>query len=142
MPPTRHGHRRGSGSGQQGQPEAKAKAAPSKPRSSVTISRFLEDPNAGIDQPYRAERGLIPSDGWGHIQYIEGRDVYHDQYNCTERQQITSTTTHKRRCRRCYEIAKSHGAGLYVPPPPLPEGVALQAAPAKILASPKLQGPR
>ena len=141
MPPTRHGHRRGSGSGQQGQPEAKAKAAPPKAKSSVTIYRPLEDSNAGIDQPYRAERGLIPSDGWVHIQFIEGRDVYHDQYNCTERQQSTSTTTHKRRCRRCYEIAKSHGAGLYVPPPPLPEGVASQAAPAKILASPKLRGP-
>ena len=118
MPPTRHGHRRGSG----GQPDAKAKAAPPKAKSSATIYRPLEDPNAGIDQPYRADRGLIPSNGWGHIQYIEGRDVYHDQYNCAERQQITSTTMHKRRCRRCYEIAKSHGAGLYVPPPPLPEG--------------------
>ena len=118
-----------------------ANREPPKARSSVTIYRPLEDPNAGIDQPYKAERGLIPSDGWGHIQYIEGRDVYRDQYNCTERQQITSTTTRKRRCRRCYEIAKSHGAGLDVPPPPLPEGVASRAAPAKILASPKLQGP-
>ena len=141
MPPTRRGHGRGSGDGQQGQPDAKAKAAPPKAKSSVTIYRPLEDPFAGIDQPYRAERGLIPSDGWGHIQYIEGRDVYYDQYNCNERQQITSMSTHKRRCRRCYEIAKSHGAGLYVPPPPLPEGVATRATPAKILASPKLQGP-
>ena len=140
MPPTRHdGHRRGNG--QQGQSAAKAKAAPPKAKSPVTHYRFLEDPNAGIDQPHRAVRGLIPSDGWGHVQFIEGRDVYHDQYNCTERQQITSPTTHKRRCRRCYEIAKSHGAGRHVPPPPLPENAASQAAPAKILASPKLQGP-
>ena len=109
-------------------------------KASVTIYRPLEDPKAGIGQPYRADRGLTPSDGWGHIQYIEGRDVYHDQYNCTERQQITSTTTHKRRCRRCYEIAKSH-AGLYVPPPPLPDGVATHVIPAKILASPTLPGP-
>ena len=84
MPPTRRGHGRGSGDGQQGQPDAKAKAAPPKAKSSVTIYRPLEDPFAGIDQPYRAERGLIPSDGWGHIQYIEGRDVYYDQYNCNE----------------------------------------------------------
>ena len=55
----------------------------------MTTYRPLEDPQAGVDQPYRADRGPIPSDGWGHIQYIEGRDVYHDQYNCNERQQIT-----------------------------------------------------
>ena len=88
MPPTRCGHARGSGEGQQGQPDAKAKAAPPKAKSSVTIYRPLEDHFAGIDQPYRADRGLIPSDVWGHIQYIEGRDVYHDQYNCNERQQM------------------------------------------------------
>ena len=105
MPP-----RRGTGRGnsQRGQPDTQSKAAPPKARSSVTNYRPLEDPNDGVTQAYRADRGLIPSDGWGHIQYIEGRDVHHDQYHCTERQQITAPTKYKRRCRHCFEIAKSH----------------------------------
>ena len=115
--------------------------APPKAKSSVTNYRPLEDPDDGVTQAYRADRGLIPSDGWGHIQYIEGREVYHDQYHCTERQQITAPTKFKRRCRHCFEIAKSHGAGRFVPPPPLPESTTKSPASAKLLASPKLQGP-
>ena len=138
MPP-----RRGTGRGnsQQGQPDTPSKAAPPKAKSSVTNYRPLEHPNDGVTQAYRADRGLIPSDGWGYIQYIEGRDVYHDQYHCTERQQITAQTKFKRRCRHCFEIAKSHGAGRLVPPPPLPEATPKSSAPANLLASPKLQGP-
>ena len=60
MPPTRRG--RGRGSGQQGRSEAKAKAAPPKAKASVTSYRPLEDPNDGVNQAYRADRGLIPSD--------------------------------------------------------------------------------
>ena len=83
MPP-----RRGTGRGnsQQDQPNNPSKAAPPKARTPVTNYRPLEDPNDGITQAYRADRGLILSDGWGHIEYIEGRAVYHDQYNCTELQ--------------------------------------------------------
>ena len=138
MPP-----RRGTGRGnsQQRQPDTPSKAAPPKARSSATNYRPFEGPNDGVTQAYRADRGLIPSDGWGHIQYIEGRDVYHDQYHCTERQQITAPTKHKRRRRHCFEIAKSHGAGRFAPPPPLPETTTKSPAPAKLLASPKLQGP-
>ena len=131
MPP-----RRGTGRGnsQQGQPGNQSTAAPPKAKSSVTNYRPLEDPNDGVTQAYRADRGLIPSDGWGHIQYIEGREVYHGQYHCTERQQITAPTKFKRRCRHCFEIAKSHGAGRFVPPPPLPESTTKSPAPAKLLA--------
>ena len=125
MPPRRG---TGRGAGQQDQtPE--------------TNYRPLEDPNDGITQAHRAPRGLIPSDGWGHIEYIEGRAVYHDQFNCTERQSITSYTTFKRRCRHCYGIAEAHGAGMYMPPPPLPATSSSASAPAKLLATPKLHGP-
>ena len=138
MPP-----RRGTGRGnsQQRQPDTSSEAAPSKANSSGTYYRPLEDPNDGVTQAHRADRGLVPSDGWGYIQYIEGREVYHDQYCCGDRQKITAPTNYKRRCRLCYEIAKSHGAGRFVPPPPLPESSTSSSAPAKLLASPKLQGP-
>ena len=138
MPPRRG---TGRGTGQQDQPSYPSQAAPPKAPTPVTNYRPLEDPNDGTTQAPRAPRGLIPSDGWGHIEYIEGRAVYHDQYNCAERQSITSYTTFKRRCRHCYEIAKAHGAGMYVPPPPLPATSSSSSAPAKLLASPKLHGP-